>query len=67
MNDTSMKRLTLIVAGATVSLWTLLGLGSIAGAQNVAPPAHRFIEVAEDVYAAVGNGTIQTQDQKQSG
>jgi cyclase len=63
MNHTSMKRLTLIVAGATVSLWTLVALGTIAGAQNVTPPpAHRFIKVAEDVYAAVGNGTIQTQD-----
>jgi hypothetical protein len=62
MNHTSMKRLTLIVVGATVSLWTLVALGTIAGAQNVTPPAHRFIKVAEDVYAAVGNGTIQTQD-----
>jgi hypothetical protein len=66
MSHASMKRFTLIVAGATVSLWTLAALGTIAGAQST-PPAHRFIEVAEDVYAAVGNGTIQTQDQKQSG
>ena len=57
-----MKRLTLIVARATVSLWTLVALGTIAGAQSATPPAHRFIKVAEDVYAAVGNGTIQTQD-----
>ena len=31
-------------------------------AQSGAPLAHRFIKVADDVYAAVGNGTIQTQD-----
>ena len=33
-----------------------------ASAQTSAGVAHRFIKVAENVYAAVGNGTIQTQD-----
>lgn len=32
------------------------------GIADAQPLAHRFIEVAPGVYAAVGNGTIQTQD-----
>jgi cyclase len=57
-----MKRLPLIIASATASLWTLIALGTHLEGQNTTPLAHRFIKVADDVYAAVGNGTIQTQD-----
>ena len=42
------------VTTAWVVLWTL----GTAGAQT--PSAHRFIQVADGVYAAVGNGTIET-------
>lgn len=37
-------------------------LGLIPGVAGAQPLAHRFIEVAPSVYAAIGNGTIQTQD-----
>ena len=40
----------------------VIGLGVGPGVAGAQPLAHRFIEVAPDVYAAVGNGTIQTQD-----
>jgi glyoxylase-like metal-dependent hydrolase (beta-lactamase superfamily II) len=40
----------------------LLGSAASAHAQEGTPLAHRFIKVADGVYAAVGNGTIQTQD-----
>ena len=40
----------------------VIGLGAVPGVAGAQPLAHRFIEVAPDVYAAVGNGTIQTQD-----
>ena len=57
-----MKRLASIVASAAASLSTLLALGTVAGAQDATPLAHDHIKVAEGVYAAVANGTIQTQD-----
>jgi glyoxylase-like metal-dependent hydrolase (beta-lactamase superfamily II) len=50
-----MKRPTLLVS-------VLMGVGAVASAQNPSALAHRFIKVADGVYAAVGNGTIQTQD-----
>jgi glyoxylase-like metal-dependent hydrolase (beta-lactamase superfamily II) len=40
----------------------LLSVASTGAAQTAPPLAHRFIKVADGVYAAVGNGTIQTQD-----
>jgi hypothetical protein len=43
MNHTSMKRLTLIVARATVSLWTLVALGTIAGAQSATTPDTTYV------------------------
>jgi cyclase len=57
-----MNRFTFIYLSAAVTLGTMLALGTVAGAQDGAPMAHRFIKVADGVYAAVGNGTIQTQD-----
>ena len=45
------------------SLFLLLGIAAFAasaGAQT--PMAHRFIQVAPGVYAALGNGTIETRD-----
>ena len=51
-----MKRpLRLLVSGA-------IALGAVSGVANAQQLAHRFIEIVPDVYAAVGNGTIQTQD-----
>jgi cyclase len=41
---------------------TTLALIAPAAAQTAPPLAHRFIPIADGVYAAVGNGTIQTQD-----
>ena len=35
---------------------------SAAAAQGTPPLAHRVIKIADGVYAALGNGTIQTQD-----
>jgi hypothetical protein len=58
----SMKRLTLTIACATVSFSTLAAVGTNLETQEAPALAHRFIKVAEGVYAAVGNGTIQTQD-----
>ena len=40
----------------------MIGLGAASGVANAQELAHRFIEIVPDVYAAVGNGTIQTQD-----
>jgi glyoxylase-like metal-dependent hydrolase (beta-lactamase superfamily II) len=50
-----MKTVLFILAGA-------LAVAVSAAAQTAPPLAHRFITVADGVYAAVGNGTIQTQD-----
>ena len=40
----------------------LIGVGAVSGVANAQQLAHRFIEIVPDVYAAIGNGTIQTQD-----
>jgi hypothetical protein len=50
-----MKRSFFVLAAA-------LAVTSSAAAQTAPPLAHRFIKVADGVFAAVGNGTIQTQD-----
>ena len=47
---------------AALILAALVATDPDAAAQTSPAPAHRFIKVAENVYAAVGNGTIQTQD-----
>jgi glyoxylase-like metal-dependent hydrolase (beta-lactamase superfamily II) len=44
------------------ALLSVFVLGLVPGAASAQTLAHRFIEVVPDVYAAVGNGTIQTQD-----
>jgi glyoxylase-like metal-dependent hydrolase (beta-lactamase superfamily II) len=49
------RPLRLLVSGA-------IALGAVSGVANAQQLAHRFIEIVPDVYAAVGNGTIQTQD-----
>ena len=47
-------------AAATVFV---IGVALVAGtAVAQTPMAHRFIQVAPDVYAAIGNGTIETRD-----
>lgn len=49
------RALRLLISG-------VIGFGAAVGAANAQQLAHRFIEIVPDVYAAVGNGTIQTQD-----
>ena len=50
-----MKRLTSIFLFIGI-----VGVAAAAGAQT--PIAHRFIQVAPGIYAAIGNGTIETRD-----
>jgi glyoxylase-like metal-dependent hydrolase (beta-lactamase superfamily II) len=46
-----------------ISLFLVLGIiGPAAAASAQTPVAHRFIQVAPGVYAALGNGTIETRD-----
>jgi len=49
---------------STVLCIGLVSLASAVAAQTPTPTpmAHRFIQVAPDVYAALGNGTIETRD-----
>jgi cyclase len=49
------RALRLLISG-------VIGLGAVSGVAGAQELAHRFIEIVPDVYAAVGNGTIQTQD-----
>ena len=53
---------TRLLLAAAVLLGLTAATDTRATAQSATPLAHRFIKVADDVYAAVGNGTIQTQD-----
>ena len=50
----------LLAAAVLIGLTAATDTGTTA--QSATPLAHRFIKVADDVYAAVGNGTIQTQE-----
>jgi glyoxylase-like metal-dependent hydrolase (beta-lactamase superfamily II) len=54
-----MRMTAMLVSGVVAGVATL---GVTGTAQEATPLAHRFIKVADGVYAAVGNGTIQTQD-----